>query len=87
MWLPCLTACRRLDCPAQADSGEWFDYSPRVNANAPLTDAAATAWLDKYAAMLESAHGAVAGAAAGAYQRVCHARLFTPAESLPQACG
>ncbi|KAK9845520.1 hypothetical protein WJX81_008440 [Elliptochloris bilobata] len=50
----------------EADSGEWFDYSPRVNTSAPLTQAAAGAWLDKYAAMLEAAHGAVAGAAAGA---------------------
>lgn len=85
MCLPCLTSCRRLNCPAQADSGEWFDYSPRVNASAPLTNAAVTAWLDKYAAMLESAHDAVAGAAAGAYQRVCHASSFMPAESLARA--
>ena len=51
---------------AQADSAEWFDYSPRVNASAPLTAAAAAAWLDKYAAMLSAVHDAAARAAAGA---------------------
>jgi len=50
----------------QADSAEWFDYSPRVNASAPLTAAAAAAWLDKYAAMLSAVHDAAARAAAGA---------------------
>ena len=43
----------------QADSAQWFDYSPRVNASAPLTAGAAATWLDKYAAMLSAVHDAV----------------------------
>ena len=49
----------------EAASATWFDLTPDIQRDAPPSPRAAAAWAGRYAALLASAHAAVARAGGG----------------------